>query len=37
MTNTQTIANQFGDFEPPSAEISAEIERLSRLAATRTF
>ena len=30
MTNTQTIANQFGDFEPPSAEISAEIERLSR-------
>ncbi len=30
MTNTQTIANQFGDFEPPSAEIQAEIERLSR-------
>ena len=30
MTNTQTIASQFGDFEPPSAEISAEIERLSR-------
>ncbi|MEM7589944.1 MAG: TniB family NTP-binding protein [Cyanobacteria bacterium P01_A01_bin.83] len=30
MTNTQTIANEFGDFELPSAEISAEIERLSR-------
>ncbi|MEM8672472.1 MAG: TniB family NTP-binding protein [Cyanobacteria bacterium P01_G01_bin.67] len=30
MTNTQTIANQFGDFKLPSAEISAEIERLSR-------
>lgn len=30
MTNTQTVANQFGGFEPPSAEIQAEIERLSR-------
>ncbi|MDJ0689702.1 MAG: TniB family NTP-binding protein [Xenococcaceae cyanobacterium MO_188.B32] len=30
MTNTQTVANQFGGFEPPPAEIQAEIERLSR-------
>ena len=30
MTNTQTVANQFGGFEPPSAEIQAEIDRLSR-------
>ena len=30
MTNTQTVANQFGGFEPPSPEIQAEIERLSR-------
>ncbi len=30
MTNAQTVANQFGGFEPPSAEIQAEINRLSR-------
>ena len=30
MTNAQTVANQFGGFEPPSAEIQAEIDRLSR-------
>ena len=30
MTNAQTVANQFGGFEPPSTEIQAEIDRLSR-------
>ena len=30
MTNAQTVANQFGSFETPSAEIQAEIDRLSR-------
>lgn len=34
MTNAQTVANQFGGFEPPSADVKAEIERLSRLSDT---